>query len=83
MYILVIIGFIINQARAASTVDLVIIFIEHVSFANFCKIFFSMFWFYAVPYIGGFNKMNSYHMYKVYEKEAVYLEESIDSIYDK
>ena len=53
------------------------------TWVNFCKIFFSTVWWYAVPYIGGFTKMNSYHMYKVFEAEAEFIEENIDSIYDK
>lgn len=66
---------------ATSTADLVLQFLSEPSSQNFFRLFFSLAWYYLVPYLGGFMKCQSYHFYWQNSQEMNYLNTTIDDIY--
>ena len=61
--------------------DLYLEFLRDMTFANAAKIFFTWAWVYGAPFIGGFTKMNSYHMYRTYKDEFDQVNMTVNSIY--
>ena len=54
----------INKNAAESTTNMLLMFLSDMTGANLFRLVFSLAWWYTVPYIGGFCKVNSYHLWR-------------------
>eukprot|EP00355_Strombidium_rassoulzadegani_P006556 CAMPEP_0168621486 /NCGR_PEP_ID=MMETSP0449_2-20121227/7719_1 /TAXON_ID=1082188 /ORGANISM="Strombidium rassoulzadegani, Strain ras09" /LENGTH=81 /DNA_ID=CAMNT_0008662607 /DNA_START=37 /DNA_END=279 /DNA_ORIENTATION=- len=69
------------EAAGGARIDLILQFLKDLTYQNFFKIVFSTLWWYSVPFIGGFTKMNSFHIYATYREEMRALNQTVNDIY--